>query len=312
MFKLQPYAACERKLWDNFVLGSKNGTFLFMRGYMDYHQDRFSDCSSVAIDRSGRVIALFPANRLSHHLITHGGLSYGGMVSDHSMTTPRALDVFSAWLDYCHKLGIQEITYKTIPVIYHRFPAEEDRYALFLHNAVLYRREVLSVVNLAAELPLQERRRRGKQRAMKRGLRIRESTNLNEFWSILETNLESRHKLKPTHTVSEIQMLREQFPNNIRLFGVFEKSRMCAGSVLYYTGPTIHAQYIASTDEARQHGALDLLFSALIELGRQQARYFDFGNSNEQEGRYLNRGLADFKEGFGARAICHDFYHLCL
>ena len=29
--------------WDDFVRGSKNGTFLFMRGYMDYHSDRFRD-----------------------------------------------------------------------------------------------------------------------------------------------------------------------------------------------------------------------------------------------------------------------------
>ena len=37
-------------------------------------------------------------------------------------------------------------------------------------------------------------------------------------------------------------------------------------------------------------------------------RYFDFGISNEQGGRKLNRGLIDQKEGFGARAVVHDHY----
>ena len=39
-------------------------------------------------------------------------------------------------------------------------------------------------------------------------------------------------------------------------------------------------------------------------------RYFDFGISNEDGGRYLNRGLAAQKEGFGGRAVVHDFYEV--
>ena len=31
--------------WDAFVKTSKNGTFLFMRDYMEYHNDRFIDYS---------------------------------------------------------------------------------------------------------------------------------------------------------------------------------------------------------------------------------------------------------------------------
>jgi hypothetical protein len=34
--------------------------------------------------------------------------------------------------------------------------------------------------------------------------------------------------------------------------------------------------------------------------------HFDFGTADECDGRYLNRGLIDQKEGFGARAVVHD------
>lgn len=37
---------------------------------------------------------------------------------------------------------------------------------------------------------------------------------------------------------------------------------------------------------------------------------FDFGVSCEQEGRYLNEGLAAQKEGFGARAVVYDSYRI--
>jgi hypothetical protein len=312
MFSFHRYNETERDAWDLFIRRSKNGTFLFMRDYMDYHQDRFVDFSTIATGPSGQVVAVFPANKVSFRLVSHGGLSYGGIILDNSMTSSRAIDVFSGWLDHCREFGIKEIIYKAVPSIYHRAPADEDRYALFRHGAELYRRELLSVVDLGAAVPLQDRRRRGARKAAKHGLEVRESQVLEEFWPILEANLESHHNLKPVHTVGEICLLRDRFPDNIKLFGVFEGSQMCAGSVLYYAGSTIHAQYIASNDHAREIGALDLLFTSLIDAARKQTRYFDFGNSNEQEGRYLNRGLADFKEGFGARAITQDFYRLHL
>ena len=39
------YTAEQKTVWDSFVATSKNGTFLFMRDYMDYHADRFADHS---------------------------------------------------------------------------------------------------------------------------------------------------------------------------------------------------------------------------------------------------------------------------
>ena len=52
-----------------------------------------------------------------------------------------------------------------------------------------------------------------------------------------------------------------------------------------------------------------MLFSTLIEQYHDK-RYFDFGISNEQEGRVVNHGLLGWKEGFGARCFAHDFYEI--
>ena len=38
--------------------------------------------------------------------------------------------------------------------------------------------------------------------------------------------------------------------------------------------------------------------------------YFDFGNSNENNGEFVNQGLLYWKEGFGARSITQDFYEI--
>lgn len=309
---VQPYSSDHRTRWDEFVALSKNGTFLIQRGFLEYHSDRFTDASTIVTDAEGRIKALFPANRSGKQITSHGGLSYGGMISDETMTAPLALDIFAAWLNHCRRAGVSEIVYRSVPAIYHRMPADEDRYAIFYHGGDLYRRDVTSVIDFTAEAPVQERRRRGVRKALKAGLHFEEMSDIAEFWAILNQNLNSRHDTKPVHSLDEILLLRNRFPQNIRLFGVSGSGALHAGALLFCCGGTIHAQYIASSEEGRSQGALDLLFLTLIDRFRESARYFDFGNSNENEGRHLNRGLIEFKEGFGARSIVQDFFRIDL
>ncbi|SDE80971.1 hypothetical protein, partial [Sporomusa acidovorans] len=69
-------------------------------------------------------------------------------------------------------------------------------------------------------------------------------------------------------------------------------------------------QYLANSEEGRSTGALDLVIHYLVTEVYKDKIYFDFGISNEKQGRFLNTGLIAQKEGFGARAVVHDFYSL--
>lgn len=311
-FIIQPYEASDAERWDAFVGNSKNGTFLLQRNFMEYHSDRFVDASTIVTNSQGKLVALFPANLDGSALASHGGLTYGGMISDQSMSAPVAIDIFAVWFSYWKSRGVSEIIYKSVPPFYHAMPADEDRYALFYHGAALHRCDVTSVVDLKNPAPVQERRQRGARKAQKAGLIVRESDDLGAFHDVVLNNLMARHQRRPVHTPQELQLLQSRFPENIRLFAVYSGDLLLAGTLLFCCGQAIHAQYIASREEAREQGALDLLFLTLIDMFRGSARYFDFGNSNEQEGRYLNRGLCEFKEGFGARSIVQDFFRIDL
>ena len=85
---------------------------------------------------------------------------------------------------------------------------------------------------------------------------------------------------------------------------------MLAGTVIFDNGATVHTQYMMNTAQGRTMGALDSLIDHLLTEVYDGRRYFDFGISNEDGGRYLNRGLAAQKEGFGGRAVVHDFYEV--
>jgi hypothetical protein len=309
---VQRYTPAEAPAWDAFIDASKNGTFLLNRGYMDYHADRFDDHSLLVRDPDGRLRSLLPAHADGTRFVSHAGLTYGGFVSGPDMKVPLMLEVFEAVAAYLAGQGFREWVYKTIPIVYYRCPAEEDRYALFLAGAALSRRDVLAVVDRRARLPYQERRARAVNRARKAGLTCGEDGDLADFWQVLTANLRERFGVAPVHSLAEIELLRGRFPDSIRLFTCRGGGEVLGGVLVYESPTAAHAQYIASTEPGRRAGALDLLFDDLLTRQYADRPYFDFGISNEAEGRKLNRGLIDQKEGFGARAVAHDQYTLDL
>ena len=116
----------------------------------------------------------------------------------------------------------------------------------------------------------------------------------------------------PVHSAEELRMLAEKFPDNIKLYTAEKNGQIEAGTVVFLQVGVVHTQYLANSDEGRKTGALDCLLDWLITDVYKDKIWFDFGISCEQEGRYLNEGLAAQKEGFGARAVVHDFYRMRL
>lgn len=79
--------------------------------------------------------------------------------------------------------------------------------------------------------------------------------------------------------------------------------------MIFLSEQVAHAQYISASEKGQGLGALDMLFAQVIDE-YSHLRWFDFGISNEQDGRYLNAGLVEYKESFGGRSVVHDQYTL--
>lgn len=305
--------------WDGFVKSSKNGTFLLERPFMDYHSDRFTDCSVMIYD-DNVLVGLFPANwdEKERVIYSHQGLTYGGLVMSAEVTQMQVMSMMqSIMLWYIDYLQAKVMIYKPIPYIYSTCGAEEDLYALFRANARLKARGVSSVVTMAHPLQMRKLRLRGAKKAIDNELYIDRMTEcdwqtLRAYWDILTDVLEKGHQVKPVHTFEEMQLLMERFPQQIKLFLVRREKEVVAGCVAFITRKVAHIQYIAANDYGKEKGALDLLFRHLINERFRQMTYLDFGISTEQGGRYLNEGLIFQKEGFGARAVCYDCYEVDL
>ena len=295
--------------WDQFVSNSKNGTFLFNRDYMEYHSNRFKDFSLMFLKKK-RLIALLPASIKDNVLTSHGGLTFGGIVSDREMRTSNMLGIFDELMKFSKSQDIKKIIYKVMPKIYHQIPADEDLYALFLNNAKLIGRDLSSTIQMNKNIKYNKGRKWSVNKSKKFGLEIKRSYNFDSFMSIDEKLLKTKYDVKPTHTSEEIEMLANRFPENIKLFGAFKEDMMLAGVIVYESNTVAHTQYIASTGEGKDNYAQDLILDYLIRDYYKDKSYFDFGISTEENGRYLNSGLIQYKEGFGASSVIYDFYKI--
>lgn len=305
------YKAQQQEVWDNLVLNSAGGTFLFLRDYMEYHAHRFNDYS-LMIYEGDKLLAVLPANRVDDEVISHGGLTYGGVVARKELTSMRMLEVFTAIINFMRNDKVKSWIYKCVPEIYQNYLHAADRYALFRYGAEQVACGLSSAIDMSAPIHYAELRRRGIKRAVKNGIVIAESNDYTCFWDILDRNLRNKFSVAPVHTLSEIELLHSRFPEQIKLFTASYDNQVIAGCVVYDTGNVAHAQYISASEMGKKLGALDMLFAHLIENVYASRQYFDFGISTEQGGKILNTGLLTQKEGFGARGVTYETYRIKL
>lgn len=314
MLSIVRYTADKAELWNHFNKQSKNSLFMFDRKYMDYHQDRFKDHSLLFYD-DDKLVAILPMSEHGDMLISHGGLTYGGFITDTRMKQHTMMDCFSELQKYAKGNGFRCIRYKCIPHIYHSQPAEEDRFSLFANGAHLVTVDVSTYVNLANPLKMPKGRKAQISRARREGVRIEELTGSEDFIRFIDLEnevLTERHDVRAVHTGGELKMLHDRFPENIHLFAALKDETLIAGTVIYEYEQVVHTQYMAANTEARTIGALDLTIATVIEKFKDQKTWLDFGISTEHGKIYLNEGLCAQKEGFGGRTGVYEIWELPL
>jgi hypothetical protein len=305
------YEPRDQPVWDAFAAGSRSGHFMFQRRYMEYHADRFADHSLLVLD-DGKPVAALPANLDGSALVSHGGLTFGGFLTDTAMSARRMLEVLAAVSADLRERGVGSLVYKAMPHIYHRIPAEEDLYALSRAGATLVRREVASAIRLDARLPYSKGRRAAVKLAQRSGVEVGPSADFEAFVALLAEVLESRYGAEPVHTAAELALLAGRFPEEISLHTGTIEGRLLAGVVVYETPVVARSQYIAVSEEGRELHALDAIVDVLLASYAARKRWWDFGASTRDSGRYLNEPLIRNKESYGARAVVYDHYLLDL
>lgn len=314
MWELRRYERDDAGMWDAFVRASRNGTFLLERPFMDYHADRFEDCSWMAF-RKGKLRGALPANLDKDGVLhSHQGLTYGGWILPPEHVDGAAvLELFETFTGELKKSGIRKLDYKPIPYIYWEQPSQEDEYALFRMGARLTESNLSAAINLSLPVHYNKLRRRTLASAVRQPVILEEAEDCEEFMAMTAACLEERHSTRPVHTAQEIRLLQSRFPERIRMFTAhYAGEKPDAGVMIFDTGRVAHAQYIATTPRGREENLLTPLFNQLITETFSTRNYFDFGISNEDHGLFLNEGLLRQKYSYGATGVTYSRWILDL
>lgn len=310
MFEFKRYSPDDARTWDDFVAASRQPLFLFLRGYMDYHRKRFAD-HSLMILREGRLCALLPANAADDGTLwSHQGLTYGGLVTGSEATAAGTLDLMEELNTHLAGEGFRRVVYKPVPWIYCRQPAQEDLYAVTqVCHASLCVRNLSATVDMGRPVKWRHDRHYNANKAARNGIVVEQDNGaLPEFWDVLDGNLMATYHARPVHSLDEMRLLAEAFPRHIRLYVARWQGRVVGGVLVYVLSGVVHTQYISASAEGKRLHAVDALVRTIMDEWRGRCRYFDFGTSNEDHGRALNRSLIAQKEGFGGRGVCYDWY----
>lgn len=286
-----PYTDARECEWEQFCADAVNSTFLHTRKFLSYHGERFKDLSVLIVD-SGKLVGIFPAaacNIDAALVISHPGITYGGIVHQGRLIGNRMVEAISALSEYYFHAGFSRLQYKAVPYIYSTVPSQDDLYALFRLGARRVRCDLSSSIRIANRLPASDRRRRGLKKAKKNVTLSSDPRLLPDLWGVIAQNLALKHDASPVHTLGELALLQQRFPENILIRCALLEGQTVAGIVFFNSSVVWHAQYIGASESAYNLSALDAVFdSAIAEAKKTEVRYFDFGTSNENGGLILN------------------------
>jgi len=309
---VQSYESRYEDAWEDLVTRSVNGNMMHTRRFISYHRDRFRDRSVMVRNRT-RLVGVFPAAEDPVNptaVVSHPGLTFGGLVHDGSIRGASMIHALQQVAGYYSSFGYRHLRYKAVPAIYHSVPAEDDKYALFSLNAHRYQCDLSVALNLARRGRVSQRRSHSLRRAGRAEVSAVTSwAEIAGFWEILQMNLAKRHSAYPVHSLDEICLLHERFPDEIVLIIATIDGALVGGTLLFAMGPVLRAQYTATTRQGRAVSATDPMIEHGLKVACERGcTFFDFGGCTSDEGRDLNQDLYYFKASFGGGGVVYEQY----
>jgi hypothetical protein len=312
----------DREAWADFVSRSCNGTLFHLPAFFDYHPPgRFDNCHLVVESRDG-FQAIVPG-ALSERagrawFRSYPGASWGGLVLPDSAGLEEIEKYLDLLLDYGRSRGWGGIEITLPPLAYFRRPGNYVDFALLQRGFTYRKRELTAIIDLSRigeehDLAFRDAARRGITKARREGLRVVEEPDFARFYPILETNLQDRHGVKPTHTLEELFRLRDLLGSDrIRQFVAVSGDDVLAGMVMFGCNPRVTlAFYISHDARFQQLRPMNLVYSEVIRWARESGyHYLDLGTFTLD--MKVNYGLCRFKESFSARGAFRDTFQLAL
>jgi GNAT acetyltransferase-like protein len=307
--------------WDGFVArDSRNGGLFHERRFLSYHgSERFRDASLVFRDQAGGLVGVLPCAEvdLEHGgraAESHPGSSAGSFVFSRHARTSQMLEVVDAAARYFGNKSFVRLGLRVAEPIFAATPVGELDFALWHRGFRLRTRELSTAIRLGDEtmrLVLARKKAVVDERAARRrGIEIKESQEVEAVWRTVADNLQQRYGKKPAHTLAELALLKQLYPDRIRFWCATRHDEIIAAMVVFeVTERAAHTFYIAHDRTHADVNPMPLLISEICtDLTARGFGWLNFGISTR--GDFVKWGILEFKEFMGGRGVCREEWEL--
>ena len=319
MISIKKYNHKMKKIWDDFISSSNNGTLFHKQSFLKYHQTRSFIDHSLLFYNDNALIAVLPAALSGNKkiLYSHPGASFGGFVFFDQAAFKLIQELLVAFEAYLKNIKIDSVVLINSPSIYFNKKDESINYLLFWNKYKIIE-QYISHYSLLESHPstvtlINKRKKRYIKKIMDNNLfTILESSSLDFFYTLL-VKFKKKYNLLPTHSLKELYWLQKTFPNKIQLLISKYKNTVSGGTLLFYLNKASCLVFYNIIDDKHKKTQLSSyqLYNAMEEAQKRGCTIIDFGVSHNPEAQdplSPKYSLISFKEQFKARGCIRSVY----
>jgi len=313
MMSIRQIKPVDRNDWTDFVLRSNNGTIFHLPDFLDYHPEGRFRNHHLIVESKKSIVSIIPGALAEREdgiwFRSYPGASYGGPVFNDALGLSKIERIVDELISYCSSQGFRGIEMTPPPAVYYRRPHDYLEFSLIKRGFEYRKRELTAVIDLSRlgeelRLGFRSSALRGVRKAVRSGVTVEENSDFSLFYHVLESNLQQRHNVKPTHSLEELEKLRNLLGrDHITQFVAMKDGEVLAGMVMFHCNPRATLAFYISHDQ--EHQALrpvNLVYMEVIRWAKQMGyHYMDLGTFTLNMD--INHGLCRFKESFSARGV---------
>lgn len=306
---VKKYQSNYHSIWNAFVLKNNSATFLFDRGFMEYHSDRFQDFS-LMVYKEDELIAIIPANIKDNVLYSHQGLTYGGLILDKTYEKKVIVAIYEVLIAFLNKHGIKALRIKSLPEFYDHTIHNTNKILKDNFKATVYHKHKVLSIDYGLPFTIHKTKLKNYRKNQNKGFVIQDNNGFDIFWNhVLIPRLKLKHNTKPVHTLEEIELLHHRFPNHIKQYNIFLNDEILAGITIFDKGSIVKSQYGATTERGEKTRALEYLFLYLTYKFKEEGKqFFSMGTVSDNSNQLgYNPGLLKQKEELGCHIYAQEF-----
>lgn len=308
--------------WKEFVRNQYN--IFYDDKFLKYH-DVFNKKINwhhlkIKIKDTNRVYALITGciDEDTNTFISCRGVSFGGFLWKNKINVVEYLQIVAVFKEYIKAKNIKHCSLTVPPFIYMTSRNEENDYALFKSGFNVKDVSITNIIDLDDfnhnKISYTVYKQVVKQQSDEIKYEVLEHIepySLVEFYSLLKNDRESKGAV-PTHTREELIYLKNNLPDNIKIFQAKIEDELAGICVLFVINKNIILNfYLAASEKHKDTTVMKNLLLHTIEWSAENNyKYYDIGTS-DVNGKLLE-GLFKFKKRFSAHGFLRKNFEINL